>query len=372
MSKLGDILEVLYGPRFPYQTIQAEVSHWRNFDLTEDITDSDPLGGRRKTKPNKPPGSIPRIAKTALKIWISRPSRCRIETTREMQGEIETSLTVIDGDNWATRDSEGHVESGTKAKRHAVANLTDAEVHFDPIMIREFFKNLALELVDSTRSANRDCIRVRAVLRPEGRLWPHWLPKEADEYEFHVDSERGLLLALISKRDGQVFEMNEVREISYDEKNDDSLFSYSPAVGEQLREPIPVAEHLTLEAAAAKVSFTVLIPTRIPGSGCHQLMISRHPPRPKSQESLWIAYMHSDEFDRLWLRETATISSDHDEYEWELVEKDGRQLMISDPGPTAGRKIYLTQKGTHVEIDSDLDRDRLIDLALSLRPAVDG
>ena len=101
-------------------------------------------------------------------------------------------------------------------------------------------------------------------------------------------------------------------------------------------------------------------------------MVTRLPARPKSQESLWISYMHADEFDRLSLHETATISSDHDEYEWERVEKDGRQLMISDAGPTAGRKIYLTQKGTHVEIDSDLDRDRLIDLALSLRPAVDG
>jgi hypothetical protein len=289
-----------------------------------------------------------------------------------MQGEIEESLTITDRDKWTTRDSEGHVESGTTSKRHAFANLTDAEVHFDPIMIREFFKNLALELVDSTRTANRDCIRVRAVLRPEGRLWPHWLPKEADEYEFHVDSERGLLLALISKRDGQVFEMNEVREISYDERIDNNLFSYSPAVGELLREPIPVAEHLTLEAAAAKVPFSVLIPTRIPGSGRHQLMICRHPARPKSQESLWISYMYSDEFDRLWLRESATISSDHDEYEWERIEKDGRLLMISDPGPSAGRKIYLTQEGTHVEIDSDLDRDRLIDLALSLRPTADG
>jgi len=92
MSKLGDVLEVLYGPRFPYETIRAEVFHWRNFDVPERETDSDSLGGRRKTRPNKPSGSAPRMAKTALKIWISRPSRCRIETTREMQGEIETSL----------------------------------------------------------------------------------------------------------------------------------------------------------------------------------------------------------------------------------------------------------------------------------------
>jgi hypothetical protein len=290
-----------------------------------------------------------------------------------MQEEIETCLTVTDGDKWTTRDSEGHVESGTVAKRRGLANQTDAEKHFDPAMIREFFKNLALELAGTTRTANRECIRVRGVLRPEGRLWPHWLPKEADEYEFHVDSERGLLLSLISKRDGQAFEIDEVLEIIYDEKIDDGLFSYSPAVGEQLRQPIPVAEHLTLEAAAARVPFTVLVPTRIPGSGRHQLMVTRHPARRKSpQESLWIAYMHSDQFDCLWLHETATICADHDEYEWEQIEKDGRELMISDPGATGGRKIYLMQEGTHVEIDSDLDRDRLIDLALSLRPAVDG
>jgi hypothetical protein len=196
------------------------------------------------------------------------------------------------------------------------------------------------------------------------------LPKEAQEYEFHVDSERGLLLALISKRDGQAFEIDEVLGISFDEEIDDGLFTYSPAVGEQLREPIPVAEHLTLEAAVARAPFAVLIPTRIPGSGRHQLMVMRHPARLKSpRESLWLSYVHSDEFDHLLIRESATVGSDHDEYEWERIEKDGRQLFISDPGATGKRKIYLMEEGTHVEIDSDIDRDRLIDLAASLEAA---
>lgn len=371
MSKLGEVLETLFGPNFPYDTIRAEVKHWRNFDVRANAaSESGVLGGRRKPSLDKDPSSIPRIANATLKVWISRPSRVRIETTREFQGKVETFLTVTDGDKWATRDSEGHVESGSSAKRKPHANLTDAEKHFDPVMIREFFKNLALELVGTVRTANRNCIRVRAVLRSEGRLWPHWLPKAAEEYEFHVDSERGLLLALISKRDGQAFEIDEVLDISYDEKIDSGLFSYSPAVGEQLREPIPVAEHLTLEAAVARVPFTVLIPDRIPGSGRHQLIIVRHPARLDSpRESLWISCMHSDEFDRLWIRESETVGSDHDEYEWERIEKDGRHLLISDPGATGKRKIYLMQEGTHVEIDSDLDRDRLIELALSLRPA---
>ena len=78
--------------------------------------------------------------------------------------------------------------------------------------------------------------------------------------------------------------------------------------------------------------------------------------------------MHSDEFDRLWIRESETVGSDHDEYEWERIEKDG-QLFISDPGATGKRKIYLMEEGTHVEIDSDIDRDRLIDLAASLEAA---
>jgi hypothetical protein len=371
MSKLGDVLQVLFGPVFPYATIRAEVRHWRNFDLTEKVAlESDVLGGRRKPRPDKPAGSTPRTAEATLKIWLSRPSRGRIETTRAMQGEIETSLTVTDGENWATRDSEGHVESGKSAKRKGHANLTDAERHFDPAMIREFFQNLALELVGTTRTANRDCIRVRAVLRPEGSLWPHWLPKEAEEYEFHIDCERGLLLAIISKRGGQPFEIDEVLEIAYDEKIDDGLFSYSPAVGEQLREPIPVVEHLTLEAAVARVGFTVLVPTRVPGSGRHQLNVVRHPAHPKSlRESLWIMYAHSDQFNRLWVKEGATVDSDHEEYEWERIEKDGREILISDPGATGQRKVYLKQEGTHVDIDSDLDRDRLIDLAFSLRPA---
>jgi hypothetical protein len=370
MSKLGEVLEVLYGPGFPYQTLRAKVRHWRDFDVTAAIARESALSGRKKERPDKPPGSTPRTAEANLKIWLSPPSKGRIETTQERQGQVETSLTVTDGENWSTRDREGHVESGKSAKRTAHANLTAAERHFDPDMIREFFKNLALEFLGTCRTANRDCLRVRAVLREEGRLWPHWLPSEAEEYEFHLDCERGLLLTIISKRDSEAFEIDEVLEIGYDEKIDDSLFSYTPAVGEQFREPIPIAEHLTLEAAVARVSFTVLIPTRVPGAGRYRSEVIFHSARPESPRAyLWIAYMHCDEFDCLWLHESATISSDHDEYEWERIEKDGRELLISDPGKDGQRKVYLKQEGTHVEIDSDLDRKQLIDLALSLRPA---
>ena len=59
-----------------------------------------------------------------------------------------------------------------------------------------------------------------------------------------------------------------------------------------------------------------------------------------------------------------------DEWEWEAVEHRGRRLEISDPGPgKAKRLVRLEHLGTHVDIWSELDRERLLDVAASLTPA---
>jgi len=218
MSILGDILEILFGPHDPFKTVRATVRHWSNPDLVENVTGPGrTIMGRRKTSAKD--GSTPRIREKTLLIWISRPDRTRIEERRQVEDRIETSLIVVNDKRWASRDIEGHVEMGDvgttrKAKRIGVP-LTDAERHFDPDLIRKIIENLALECLGSVRTAGRDCARVSGVRRPGGSIWPHWLPSEADEYEFHVDRERGVLLAIISKHAGEPFDVNEVLEVAF-------------------------------------------------------------------------------------------------------------------------------------------------------------
>src|SRR5205823_4712044 len=101
------------------------------------------------------------------------------------------SLLIVNGDRWWQRDHQGHVETDEviqdRTQRRRQPQLTDFERHFSHASLREFFVALTLESLGEARVAERDCIGIRAIPRPGGRLWPHWLPSGADEYEFWAD-----------------------------------------------------------------------------------------------------------------------------------------------------------------------------------------
>ena len=49
MSQLGDMLEVLYGPRASFNTVTATIRQWCDRDLAEQATDGNrTVMGRRK------------------------------------------------------------------------------------------------------------------------------------------------------------------------------------------------------------------------------------------------------------------------------------------------------------------------------------
>ena len=318
--------------------------------------------GRRKART----GESERIGEGTLSIWISRPSRTRIEEACAGDSEIRRSLRVVDGERWWECDADGHVTSGQGERGPA---LTDAERHFHPKLIREFFQALTLEALGPVRTAGRDCVRLRGVLRPGGRLWPHWLAKSADEYEFHADRERGALLAIISRFAGQAFEKKEVTDIAFDEELDSALFTYIPQLGDQIRPPVPVAEHLTLDAAAKRMPFTILVPTRVPDPDHTQLDVTYHPARLKSPlAKLHLSYRNFGSRRWLWIYQSAAADPELDAYEWDRVERGEQEMRISDPG-VGMRLVALERHGTHVVIRSDLERDTLLDLAASLTPA---
>ena len=195
------------------------------------------------------------------------------------------------------------------------------------------------------------------------------LPKEADEYEFHGDCERGVLLALISRYKGTVFSVSEVVEVSFDEILPDELFGYTLQVGEQIRASVPITEHLTLEAAIERMPFTVLVPSKMTeAEGVPQVMY--HPARLESPRAhLCLLYAGgSDQL--LMIDEAADADPELQDYEWEELSSEGLELRISDPGPGPGVRIVALQRhGTHVAIRSELERQPLIDLATSLIPA---
>ena len=88
-----------------------------------------------------------------------------------------------------------------------------------------------LSVEGETRKAGREAIRVGGVPEKEWEYWPEPLWWGADEYEFLVDLERGVLLRCASRLGGKVFEALEVEEVHFGERLGQEVFDS--------REPLP-------------------------------------------------------------------------------------------------------------------------------------
>ncbi|MHC5539045.1 hypothetical protein ACYOEI_12575 [Singulisphaera rosea] len=186
----------------------------------------------------------------------------------------------------------------------------------------------------------------------------------------------GTLLNILSRKDTEVFSIDEVLEVAYDQPMDPELFTYHPAPGEPVEPKPPIVEHLPLAAAVARMPFTVLVPTRVPGFESSHVEVMYHPPRRQGGWSyLAMMYRSSGAFQHLWVNQGAQPYPGLDNFVWEAIAVEGtalKDLRISDSGKSPGmRMIVFQQQGTHVQIRSDLERAQLIDMATSFSPAVE-
>ena len=365
MSQLGEFLEVVFGPAAPFTTVRATIRKWRDTGLAEQASRAKMAMGRRKPPAKETKES--RVEEARLSVWMKQPECLRIEKTRQVAKRTEPSLDIANGQRWWSRDHQGHVETsdageGAEPKR-STPGWNEIERHFDHTSLREYFASLALEMRDEVQAAGRTCIRLRAVPRPGAQLWPHWLPHGADEYEFHADPRYGILLFVAGKWNGQVFDSSEVHQIALDETLDDGLFVYAPRPGEQVRPPDPIVEPLSLEAAVARMPFTVLVPSPSPFGQNVRMDIAYHPPRLQSPRP-YLTLMYLGE-SRLWITQSDSADPDEATMEWEAFERDGKRMAISD-ADQGMRVLTLRQDGTYATLWSDLQRERLIEIGASL------
>ena len=97
--------------------------------------------------------------------------------------------------------------------------------------IPSFVDELDLRVEDTATKAGREAVRLVGVTTPEWN-WetdddrdPDPLGWGADEYEFLVDTERGVLLRSASRLDGADFHALEVEEIYFDEQFSEEVFT---------------------------------------------------------------------------------------------------------------------------------------------------
>jgi len=86
-------------------------------------------------------------------------------------------------------------------------------------------ERLDLEVEGPMLWAGREAVRLRGVPVEEWEYPPEPLWWGADEYEAVVDLERGVLLRLASRLEGEDFDALEVQEIFFDERFSDDVFT---------------------------------------------------------------------------------------------------------------------------------------------------
>lgn len=292
-----------------------------------------------------------------------------MEKSEVIEETTRTSLIVVNGEQWWQRNHNGLVKTNDAGNSRPAPDQIDLDRHFSVSMLREFFVSLDLEQVGSVSTAGRSCVRLRATLREGARLWPHWLPHGADEYELHADLERGVLLYIGGRSAGKLFETCEVTEIAFDEMLDEALFTYAPADGEAPVSAGPIMERMSLQAAAARAPFVVLAPAGPPELAEAMSEVMYHPPESDSQHArLTLGFRGKG---MLWITQANVADPSHARLEWEVFERQGKRLSLSDPGDGIGmRMLALEQQGTHVTIMSELDREQVIAIACALTPVV--
>lgn len=370
MTALGDFLERFYGPEEFFRTVQARVRHTQR-NSSEDSSVGRQLRIGRQRRHAMPPNELT----TDLLFWGELPDKVRVETTRVTEGRTETTVEVVNGETMWERHADGTVEKGNapRVRRSETRDLpTEFQRHFDRGLLRQCFAALTLEPISTCRIAGYDCLTIRARKIPGARLWPHWLSFEATEFEFAANVEHAVLLSIKSLVDRALVENHEVQEVKFDEKIDETIFVYEAKGDEKIQAATPVAERISLEAAIARAPIVVLQPDYTPNPEQTRVNVMYHPKRPGGEaESLKIFYYAIDTPYSLWIEQRGTPEESlHQDFEWEEILVESQRIEISDPYPEKGLRILSCQhEETFVTITSNLPRDELIKIALSLTPA---
>jgi outer membrane lipoprotein-sorting protein len=359
VSELGRVLELLYGARDRYQSARLEAHERRNHRLQSEAYEraQREQTGAVSVQLYGPGTDVPEESEATIRLWFEQPNRFREERT-ENGHEM---LLVGDGARWWTSSPEWATvvqEGDGWAQADASSRML-----LDPALL---ISDLALEIRGRTQAAGREAVAIDATPRHPLHHSPP-LPWGATGHELAVDAERGVLLRVASSLDGVVFDALDVTEIAFDETLDERLFRYEPPPGEEVLQPKDVSpgEPVSVEEAARRASFTVLIPSSL-GAGwhVHALYVAG---RARIRETVHVSLFREDGVHNVGIRETPAPFE-----RWQLNGTEERNegevtLRVSDGGWT---RVLVERDGTCVELSSaTYSVDELVELALALRPA---
>jgi hypothetical protein len=363
MGGLGDLLELLHTATSRCRTIRACIHDWTHVERSARAAQAHAETTGTGWTAYGPPGDDPppELIEATTHVWLARPRGLRFE--REHPDGTRW-MEVDDGErrwNWAPGYPATVGESRPGSIYYGFEHL------FDPGLL---LGRLTLEPGGEAAWAGRDGYRVRAVDRSVEWHGPPHLPEGADERELLVDAERGIVLRLASLFEGEEFAVSELVAVAFDEDFPPETFALSVPDGTEVVDmeasPPPRHELVTVEEAQRRLPFTVLVPRRVPDRSVLRVHLMPGDERLKLAPAAALVYEVENGTHTLSIRESAETRRVPRRGGEQIVEN-GQELQLWE---TYGRRqVGLERGGTQVLVDSDLDRDTLLEIARSLAPA---
>ena len=266
-------------------------------------------------------GSAEPTWEIGTRAWIDRRAdRSRIEST----GGTRDSLSVRRGRLWwSYTPQSGSVSNESDPEVHGVG-MQDLDWLLDPSLLLATFD---FEPRGRTEMAGRRALEVMAVPRPADprRGLGGFLARGGDAVVLAVDAERGVVLRSEVRLENRPFALTEIVEVAFDKAFADDLFEFVSPDGSPIRSPrgtFPPPVPVSIEEAARRASFTVLVPRRLPRGWSVEASYIPASERPGRPESVHVQILGGDGREsRMRLHESAEALPDH--LGWQEVERRG-------------------------------------------------
>ena len=369
MTDLGDLLVLLHGARDRISTIRVVLRTWRHVRLSHEAMARS--GGFVTYGPAEQPAG--ESVECRVRLWLAPPDRAR----EEREDPSGAWFGVRRGALWWQYDP--HNGALSNQDQPEVGSGIGEEFGWlvdpaAPIGLLDFGQ------INPGRRAGRATLHVRAVPRVLAAGDEASLLRlgaiGADDLQLEIDAERGTLLRIEARIEGQPFAISEVEEIGFDEQFAEDTFTFAPPPGEEVRSiatQFLVRRDLTIEQAVALAPFTVWIPARLPAGWESEIGFAAAQDRPPMAPHVFLHFRTPDGMHGVRISESPAdvprdVEAEGPGGPWRDADRNQRRIQTrgpAEPGQPAQARVDLD--GTRILIQStDLATDALADLAAGL------
>jgi hypothetical protein len=284
VSDVGDLLELLHGASGRWQTFRGSVRSWHDTYLQAKAMKRWQAGlgrgsGQTMIFSTSDDDPQPREYEFNQRVWIVKPDRLR--------EEADHGTTVARGDLWWNQSEHQGLMSNESDRELMGPRAADAHpLHLAPAVLIPALRFEEIEHVADT---------LVVTAKPSGNAHVHFgQPAHgADEYRLTVDATRGVVLAIESYVDGELFSSSRLLDAVFDEPIPDETFLLEVPDGIEASSPRDRHPEVTLEEAAELARFAVFAIAELPEGNWRHSVHFHRPPRPED-ESLHLSYHRAD------------------------------------------------------------------------------